>query len=67
VDHPSCVREFELDPGGVLAWSETQDVTVPPGLPGEASIEVQILNPRRCSSVGCAGFMVESPPVATSR
>jgi hypothetical protein len=24
--------------------------------------EVQILDPRRCSSVGCAGFTVESPP-----
>ncbi len=67
VDHPGCVCEFELDPGGVFTWTETHDVTVRPGLRVEASIEVQILNPRRCSSVGCAGFMVESPTLTTSR
>jgi hypothetical protein len=66
VDHPSCVREFDLGPGGVFAWSETHDVAVRPGPPVEASIEVQILNPSRCSSVGCAGFMIESPPLTTS-
>lgn len=67
VSHPGCVREFELASGGVLAWSETQDVAVSPGVPTEASVEIQILNPKRCSSVGCAGFTVESPPFALSK
>jgi len=66
-DHPGCVREFELDPGGVLTWSETHDGTVGPGLPLDVAVAVQVLNPRRCSSVGCAGFMVESPPLTTSK
>lgn len=60
VDHPGCVREFELGPGTVFGWSETHDVAVPPERLVEASIEVQILNPRRCSSVGCAGFTIGS-------
>jgi hypothetical protein len=65
VDHPSCVRDFQLNPGGVLAWSETHDVAVRPGEPVEAAVEVEILNPRRCSSGGCAGFMVASAPLTT--
>jgi hypothetical protein len=65
VDHPGCVRAFELNPGGVLAWSETHDVTVRPGEPADAAVEVQILNPRRCSPTGCAGFMIASAPVTT--
>lgn len=67
VSHPGCEREFQLDAGGVLAWSETHEVTVPGGAPVEAAITIQILNPRRCSSVGCAGFMVESRPRTISR
>jgi hypothetical protein len=62
--HPGCVRQFELSPGGVFAWSETHAVSEFERI--ENAVEVEIVNPRRCSSAGCAGFWVASAPAATA-
>ena len=59
VDHPGCVREFSIPPGGSMAWTETLRVSLSQG-PGEVSARVQIVNPRRCSAVGCTAFDLRS-------
>jgi hypothetical protein len=56
--HPGCVREFSVPTGGSMVWNETAGVILPQG--GEVRVTVQILNPRRCSSVGCAAFDLRS-------
>jgi hypothetical protein len=54
------MREFSIPPGGSMAWTETPRVSLSQG-PGEVRVRVQIVNPRRCSSVGCAAFDLKSP------
>ena len=57
VNHPGCVREFAIQPGGVMTWTEPLDI---PAGRVEVEIAVEIVNPRRCDSFGCASINLTS-------
>jgi hypothetical protein len=58
VDHPGCQHRFRLAPGAHYEWNETTKV---PGIvfgPVTLEVDVQIVDPSLCSSVGCAETML---------
>jgi len=61
VDHPGCMREFTIQSGGVMLWTETLEVTRLPAGRVEVEVTVQIANPRRCGqSRACAVIDLKS-------
>jgi hypothetical protein len=56
VSHPGCTREFTIESGGSMSWAET---LVVPRL-SEVEVTVEIANPRRCGSLGCATIDLKS-------
>jgi hypothetical protein len=60
VSHPGCMREFTIQPGGVMGWTETLQVPRLSQGRVELEVDVQLVNPRRCSSVGCTAFDLKS-------
>ncbi len=65
VDHPGCMREFTIAPGGNMAWRETLEVRHLPDEAVEAKVDVQIVKPRRCGNWGsCAAFELTSNEVS---
>ena len=60
VNHPGCMREFTIQPGGVMAWAETLDVPRLSHGRVELEVDVQLVNPRRCGSTGCTAFDLKS-------
>ena len=57
-DHPGCQHRFRLAPGAHYEWNETTKV---PGIvfgPVTLEIDVQIVDPRHCTLVGCADTML---------
>jgi hypothetical protein len=64
VDHPGCVREFEIPPSGVMSWDENLKVSGLPRGPVEVEVTIEIVNPRRCQGgVGCTTLDVKSNQV----
>ena len=62
VDHPGCTREFTIQPGGVMSWTERLEVPRLSHGRMDLQVDVQIVNPRRCGRRGnCAAFDLESP------
>ncbi|MEZ5288277.1 MAG: hypothetical protein R2712_26445 [Vicinamibacterales bacterium] len=60
VDHPGCQREFAIEAGRALAWSETL-TELHLSKVVEVEVGVQIVNPRRCVNWGnCSAFDVRS-------
>jgi hypothetical protein len=58
IDHPGCKQGFRLAPGAYFEWNETTTV---PGIvfgPVTLEVDVQIVDPRHCQSVGCAYTML---------
>lgn len=60
VDHPGCMREFTIQPGGVMSWAETLEVPRLSQGRVEVEVSVQIVNPRRCGGVGCPAIDLKS-------
>ena len=61
VDHPGCTREFTIQPGGVMSWTETLEVPRISQGRVEVEVSVQIVNPRRCGGWGnCAAIDLKS-------
>jgi len=61
VDHPGCMREFAIQAGSVMSWLETVHVPRLPDGRAEVEVSVQIVNPRRCGSLGkCAAIDLKS-------
>jgi hypothetical protein len=61
VDHAGCMREFTIQSGGVMSWVETLEVPRLPDCRAEVEVSVQIVNPRRCGSLGrCAAIDLKS-------
>jgi hypothetical protein len=61
VDHPGCTREFTIQPGGVMSWTETLEVPRLSQGRVDLQVDVQIVNPRRCGKWGnCVAFDLES-------
>jgi hypothetical protein len=59
VDHPGCMKEFDIDSGDKFQWRETLDV--PQSSDGRVKVDVQIVNPRRCGTWGnCDAFDLTS-------
>ena len=60
VHHPGCMREFTIEPNGVMAWRETLEVPRLSQGRVELEVDVQLVNPRRCGSAGCTAFDLKS-------
>jgi hypothetical protein len=60
VDHPGCMQEFSLQPGGTYRWSESLDVPHRFAGPTELEVEVEIVNPNRCDGWGCSSTNLTS-------
>ena len=60
VDHPGCMREFAIEPGRDMTWSEVLDVSHLSETRVDVEVEVEVVNPRRCGAVGCASTRLES-------
>jgi hypothetical protein len=60
VDHPGCMREFTIEPGRGMTWSEVIDVPHLSESPVDVEVEVEVVNPRRCSAVGCTSATLKS-------
>jgi hypothetical protein len=54
------MREFTIQPGGVMGWAETLELPRLSQGRVELEVDVQLVNPRRCSSVGCTAFDLKS-------
>lgn len=61
VDHPGCMREFTIQPGGVMSWAETLEVPRLSQSRVAVEVSVQVVNPRRCGGWGtCAAIDLKS-------
>ena len=63
VDHPGCLREFTILPGKTMKWSERFEAETGPDCRDvnvDVEIEVEVVNPRRCGSVGCSSTWLKS-------
>jgi hypothetical protein len=64
VDHPGCVRQFDILPSGVITWDETLEVSRLPEGPVTVEVSIEIVNPRRCQgAAGCTALNVKSNQV----
>jgi hypothetical protein len=64
VDHPGCVRQFAIEPGGALTWDETIEIGERRQGRLEVTVDVQITNPSRCGGWGnCSAFDLTSDKV----
>jgi len=61
VDHPGCMREFTIQSGGAMSWTETLEVPRLPDGRAEVEVSVQIVDPRRCGRwAACAAIDLKS-------
>jgi hypothetical protein len=60
VDHPGCVREFTIQLGGDMAWSEVLEVPHLSEHHVEVEVSVELVNPRRCSGGSSASTSLRS-------
>ena len=63
VDHPYCVRPFNLEPHDTLVWTDT--ATVLPAGPGKTRFfaHLHIVHPKDCDIYGCYDIHLKSTPV----
>jgi len=66
IDHPGCMKEFTMEPGRDMTWSEVlkvpylSETPVEGGVEVEVEVEVEVVNPRRCGSFGCTSTSLKS-------
>jgi hypothetical protein len=60
VDHPGCMREFTIEPGQDMTWSEVLEVPHLSHTRVEVEVEVEVVNPRRCGGAGCTSTKLRS-------
>jgi hypothetical protein len=60
IDHPGCVREFTLEPGRDMTWSEVIDVPHLSETRVDVEVDVEVVNPRRCGGWGCTSTDIRS-------
>jgi len=60
VDHPGCMREFTLEPGRDITWSEVIEVPHLSETRVDVEVDVEVVNPRRCDGWGCRATRLKS-------
>lgn len=60
VNHPGCMREFTLEPGRDMTWSEVIDVPHLSETRVNVEVDVEVVNPRRCGGAGCRSTRLKS-------
>ena len=60
VDHPDCIRRFDLRPAAAFVWLETMEFPAAPSGPGVIEVTVEVLDPEHCSSIGCPATVVRA-------
>jgi hypothetical protein len=65
VEHPGCVRRFELGPGTVLEWVDRANVNIGPGV-ARLSASVSVIHPTDCDRDGCHETEIKAPDVRLS-
>jgi hypothetical protein len=60
VDHPGCGREFTLEHGRDMTWSEVLEVPDLSEAPMDVEVDVEVVNPRRCDGWGCTSANIRS-------
>jgi hypothetical protein len=58
--HPGCMREFTLEPGRGMTWSEAIEMAHLSETRVDVEVEVEVMNPRRCGRFGCATTTLQS-------
>jgi hypothetical protein len=63
VHHSGCMKEFTIEPGRDMTWSEVLDVPYLSEARVDVEIGVEVVNPRRCGGVGCMSTRLRSNKV----
>ena len=63
VDHAGCEREFTIQAGGVISWSETLEMPALSERAVAVEVSIEIVNPRRCDGWGCSALDLKSNQV----
>lgn len=67
VDHPGCLRRFELAPGQVLEWTEPVEILDVGEGPGRLNAWIQVVDPEHCDkNHGCDFSHISSRFVAVT-
>lgn len=67
VDHPGCIRRFEMSPGQAIEWTEPIEILDVGEGPGKLNAWIQVVDPNHCDkNYGCDFSHISSRFVAVT-